>query len=243
FVERVQAAFSTWLQRRFGPMSTLPYLPRPVLGHHVPHYLAHHLGQPGTERVALLVIDGMAIDQWRILRDTLDGHNIDEHAIFSWIPTLTQIGRQAIFSGRVPMEFATSIDGTHREPIYWSNFWQAAGLKATEIAYCAPQGDREPFEQSCERLLQASESPKIRVIGAVVTMIDQNLHGVVGGSAALNAVVEQWAHSQKFAVLVNRLLEVGYIVFVTADHGNVAARGIGKPNVGVTAQQRGERAH
>jgi hypothetical protein len=72
----------------------------------VPHYLAHHLGQPGTERVALLVIDGMAIDQWRILRDTLDGFHVDEHAIFSWIPTLTQIGRQAIFSGRVPLEFA-----------------------------------------------------------------------------------------------------------------------------------------
>jgi hypothetical protein len=146
FVERVQAAFSTWLLRRFGPMSTLPYLPRPVLGHHVPHYLAHHLGQPGTERVALLVIDGMAIDQWRILRDTLDGFHVDEHAIFSWIPTLTQIGRQAIFSGRIPLEFATSIEGTHREPQHWSNFWQDRGLPERAIRYLKPQGKKESFE-------------------------------------------------------------------------------------------------
>src|SRR5690606_39991248 len=67
-------------------------------------------------------------DQWRILRGTFDGHHIDEHAIFSWIPTLTQIGRQAIFSGRIPMEFATSIEGTDREPVHWSNFWQDRGL-------------------------------------------------------------------------------------------------------------------
>jgi hypothetical protein len=243
FVARVQASFSSWLQRRFGPMSTLPYLPRPVLGHHVPHHLAHHLGKPGTERVALLVIDGMAIDQWRILRDTLDGHHIDEHAIFSWIPTLTQIGRQAIFSGRVPMEFATSIEGTHREPMHWSNFWQDQQLPPSAISYVKPQGDREPFTDFATRLIDAASSNAIRVLGGVVTQIDQSLHGVVGGSPVLHAIVEQWAQSGELTMLVRELIQRRYTVYLTADHGNVAGRGIGKPDVGVTAEQRGERAH
>ena len=30
---------------------------------------------------------------------------------------------------------------------------------------------------------------------------------------------------------------------LTADHGNVEGIGIGKPNVGVTADERGERVH
>jgi hypothetical protein len=242
FVARVQAAFSKWLQRRFGPMSTLPYLPRPVLGHHVPHYLAHHLGQPGTERVALLVMDGMAIDQWRVLRDTLGGYHIDEHAIFSWIPTLTQIGRQAIFSGRVPMEFATSIEGTHREPAHWSNFWQDRGLPSRAIRYVKPQGDGEPFGSVMARLIDAAE-PHVQVIGGVVGLIDQSLHGVVRGSRGLHAVVEEWAQSGELPQLVDALDARGFAVFLTADHGNVFGRGFGKPNVGATAQQRGERAH
>lgn len=243
FVERVQAAFSTWLQRRFGPMSTLPYLPRPVLGHHVPHYLAHHLGQPGTERVALLVIDGMAIDQWRILRDTLDGHHIDEHAIFSWIPTLTQIGRQAIFSGRVPMEFATSIEGTHREPVHWSNFWQDRGLPERAIRYLKPQGKKESFEPLAADILGAADDSAVRVIGAVIGLIDQSMHQVGLGTPGLHGLVEVWSRTKQLAGLVDTLVQRGFAVFITADHGNTFGRGFGKPDVGATAQQRGERAH
>ncbi len=242
FVERVQAAFSTWLLRRFGAMSTLPYLPRPVLGHHVPHYLAHHLGQAGTERVALLVIDGMAIDQWRILRDAFDSYHMDEYAIFSWIPTLTQIGRQAIFSGRIPFEFASSIEGTHRESVHWSNFWQDHGLADRAIRYVKPQGDGEPTRAVIERLLEGAEQ-EVKALAGVIGFVDQSLHHVGRGTRGLHAIVEDWAESGELANLVDGLLLRGFTVFLTADHGNVLGRGFGKPNVGVTAQQRGERAH
>lgn len=243
FAVQVQGAFASWLLRRFGPMSTLPYLPRPVLGHHVPHYLAHQLGQPGSERVALLVIDGMAIDQWRILRDTLQGHPIDEQAIFSWIPTLTQIGRQAIFSGRVPMEFAASIEGTHREAQHWSNFWQDRGLPARAIHYVQPQGKKESIEPLSEAILEAAADPAVRVIGAVIGLIDQAMHQVGLGTPGLHALVEVWARTKQLATLVNALIMRGYAVYITADHGNTFGRGFGKPDVGATAQQRGERAH
>lgn len=241
--ERAQTAFSSWLLRHFGPMSTLPYLPRPVLGHHVPHYLAHHLGRTGMDRVALLVIDGMAVDQWRILRDSFDGHLVDEHAIFSWIPTLTQIGRQAIFSGRMPLEFATSIDGTHREPLYWSNFWQDRGLPERAIRYVKPQGKKESLDAVAEDMLNAAADSSIRVIGAVIGVIDQSMHEVGLGTPGLHGLVEVWSRTRQLAGLVDELLERGVAVFITADHGNVFGRGFGKPNVGVTAEQRGERVH
>lgn len=243
FVERVQTAFSTWILRHFGPMSTLPYLPRPVLGHHVPHYLAHHLGQAGTERVALLVIDGMAIDQWHILQDSFDGHHIDEHAIFSWIPTLTQISRQAIFSGRIPLEFTSSIEGTHRESLHWSNFWLDRGLPERAIRYLIPQGKKESFEPLSADILSAADDGDVRVVGAVIGLIDQSMHQVGLGTPGLHGLVEVWCRTKQLAGLVDALLQRGFAVFITADHGNVFGRGIGKPDVGVTAQQRGERAH
>lgn len=243
FAHCVQTVFSSWLLRRFGPMSTLPYLPRPVLGHHVPHYLAHYLGQTGTERIALLVIDGMAIDQWRILRDSLDRFHVDEHAIFSWIPTLTQIGRQAIFSGRIPLEFATSIEGTHREPLHWSNFWQDRGLPKRAIRYLKPQGKKEAFEPLAEDILNAADDGTVSVIGAVIGLIDQSMHQVGLGTPGLHGLVEVWSRTKQLAGLVDALLQRGFAVFITADHGNVFGRGFGKPDVGATAQQRGERAH
>jgi hypothetical protein len=39
------------------------------------------------------------------------------------------------------------------------------------------------------------------------------------------------------------LLDRGFEVILTADHGNVEGIGIGKPNVGVIADERGQRAH
>ena len=243
FVLQTQDAFATWISCHFGSMSSLPYLPRPVLGHHVPHYLAHHLGRAGCERVALLVIDGMAIDQWRVLQDSLGGFPMEEHAIFSWIPTLTQIGRQAIFSGRIPLEFAASIEGTHREPQLWSNFWQDQGLQRSAIQYIKPQGKKEAFERLATDVLGAAEDPRVKVVGAVIGLIDQNMHQTGLGTAGLHGLVDVWANTKQLHRLLGDLLRRGMTVFLTADHGNVFGRGFGKPNVGVTAQQRGERAH
>jgi hypothetical protein len=37
--------------------------------------------------------------------------------------------------------------------------------------------------------------------------------------------------------LIDSLLEQGFTVYVTADHGNVAAKGIGRPNVGTVPEE------
>ena len=243
FTHRVQDAFSNWLLSHFGPMSSLPYLPKPVLGHHVPHYLAHQRCQADCERLALLVIDGMAIDQWRIVQGSLEGYQVEEHAIFSWIPTLTQIGRQAIFSGRIPLEFAASIQGTHREPHLWANFWQDQALPPHAIRYIKPQGKKESFEPLADSILAAADDNRVKVIGAVIGLIDQNMHQVGLGLPGLHGLVDVWAKTKQLSNLVGGLLERGMTVFITADHGNTFGRGFGKPNVGVMAQQRGERAH
>jgi hypothetical protein len=39
------------------------------------------------------------------------------------------------------------------------------------------------------------------------------------------------------------LLDRGFEIILTADHGNVEGLGIGKPNVGATGNERGERVH
>ena len=46
-----------------------------------------------------------------------------------------------------------------------------------------------------------------------------------------------------FRRLVSLLHENGFEVCMTADHGNIEALGMGKPNVGDIADERGQRAH
>jgi hypothetical protein len=69
------------------------------------------------------------------------------------------------------------------------------------------------------------------------------LHGIVNGTDGMHAGVRHWAKRGSLRRLLDALLERGFEVILTADHGNVEGVGIGKPNVGATADERGERVH
>jgi hypothetical protein len=210
------------------------------MGHHILGFLAHFYRQSPDHKAALLVIDGMAIDQWRILEGDFSGFHLDEHAIFSWVPTLTSVSRQAIFSGRLPSEFSASIYNTSKESAHWANFWNAEQVPAGDFAYVKPQGDSEVFESLRGRVLAAALGGA-RVLGAVIGQIDQSLHGLPGGTGSLHAVVSSWSKTQELKNLVSELIAMDFTVFLTSDHGNVYGTGCGKPSIGETAEQRGER--
>ena len=59
----------------------------------------------------------------------------DEQTCFAWLPTVTSVSRQAIFSGLKPREFDDSIERTDKEESLWKTFWQNEGLKANEVMY------------------------------------------------------------------------------------------------------------
>ena len=54
--------------------------------------------------------------------------------------------------------------------------------------------------------------------------------------------VRQWAAEGFLSALLDLLLSNGFLVFLTADHGNVESVGCGRPKEGMTAEVRGERA-
>lgn len=57
----------------------------------------------------------------------------------------------------------------------------------------------------------------------------------------MQTMLRHWAHTGELSALLNLLFENGFDVWITADHGNTEARGIGKPNLGLSAEERGER--
>jgi PglZ domain len=241
---QIEYSFQTWLQSHYSSLSSLSPWPRPVMLHHVPRFLAHGMNSTLSGKRALVVVDGLSLDQWMAIRQKLPLRvwSPDEGALFAWVPTLTSVSRQSIFAADPPFFFASSIETTQKEEKQWTRFWEDQGLRKAEVAYLC-QKDKEPDDALIDRVREQIENPKCRVLAVVVGTVDLMLHGAATGMDGLHAGVRNWALRGSLAKLIGMLVDAGFDLALTADHGNVEARGFGKPNVGATAEQRGERVH
>ena len=238
--QRSDERLISWITRHYSDLPSLPAASAPVMLHQVPRFLSMRRGASGN-KVALLVFDGMAIDQWVQIREHIHGRApklvFDEGACFAWLPTLTAVSRQALFSGLKPREFADSIAGTGSEPSLWSRFWQDQGLRVSESLY------RKAIRRidQLDELAEALSKPSLKAAGLVVDTIDEIVHGAVLGKRGIASQIDSWCASGFVEQLFALLLDRGFQVYLTADHGNVEAIGVGRPNQGVIAEACGER--
>jgi hypothetical protein len=67
------------------------------------------------------------------------------------------------------------------------------------------------------------------------------MHGLELGIAGMHNQVCQWTQQPYLKTLIDLLLDLGFRVYLTSDHGNVEAEGLGRPAEGAVADLRGER--
>lgn len=236
---RVHTAFTDWLSKRYAGLINLPPVP-PVMLHHLPRFFAHEVCENDCSKIAFVIIDGLAMDQWLVVRDVLQsrqpGLRFVENAIFAWAPSLTSVSRQAAFSGKPPIFFPDSIQTTNKEPNLWAQFWMDNGLDDNEILYVKGLGDA-----LTDSLFTDITCGKVRVAGIVVDKVDRIMHGMEMGTAGMHNQVRQWATEPFLENLLVALCDNGFLVYLTSDHGNIEARGCGRPSEGCVADIRGER--
>jgi len=236
---QVDAGFAAWLLKRYAGLINLPPVP-PVMLHHLPRFLARQIGEDRDAKIALLVVDGLAIDQWLVVRSALalrqPGFRFREQAVFAWIPSLTSVSRQATFAGKAPIFFPNSIQTTDKEPALWAQFWADQGFMPNEVVYIKGLGDG-----SLNTVSEVLSHPKARVAGLVVDKVDKIMHGMEMGTAGMQNQVRQWAQQPYLNTLLDLLLDRGFRVYLTSDHGNFEAEGCGRPAEGAVADVRGER--
>jgi len=236
---QVDANFTAWLFKRYAGLVNLPSVP-PVMLHHLPRFLARQVDEDRNAKIALIIMDGLAMDQWLVVRSALASRQpsfqFREQAVFAWIPSLTSVSRQAAFAGKAPIFFPNSIQTTDKEPALWSQFWADQGFTPNEIVYFKGLGDG-----SLETVSEALSHPKARVAGLVVDKVDKIMHGMEMGTAGMHNQVGQWAQQPYLTTLLDLLLDRGFRIYLTSDHGNVEAEGCGRPAEGAVADLRGER--
>lgn len=240
--DEIELRFGEWMHARYASIHSLPHLPRPTTVDKIARFLAHHRTRCDGGKLALVVVDGLALDQWLVVRQSLRDVSVEEAQAFAWVPTLTSVSRQSIFAGEPPYFYAQSLGTTQKEPHHWIRFWDDQGLRGSAVVYVC-QKKQEPDAAFVARTREAAEHSQCKVIGAVVGTVDQMMHGTVTGTGGMHAGVRHWAQQGHFNELIQLLLDLKFDVFVTADHGNVEGAGMGKPDVGAIAEERGERVH
>ena len=238
--DALNTTFAAWLADHYSSLINLPPT-NPAMLHHVPRRLARDIEDSGSSRAALIVVDGLALDQWVTIRQLLQKQDANlvmrESATFAWIPTLTSVSRQSIFSGKPPLYFPSSINSTNSEEKLWKQFWEGHGLSRLDVAYQRGLGDGD----AAGVLDSAIHPGKTKVVGLVVDKVDKIMHGMQLGSAGMHNQIKQWCHAGFLSAMVGQLLDYGYEVWLTADHGNIQCDGKGRPSEGVIAETRGER--
>jgi len=237
--DQIDSLFLSWVQERYAGLHFQPPSP-PVVIHHVPRALERNVREDGKGRVALVVIDGLALDQWVVLRDVLQVQRpqfvFREGAVFAWLPTMTSVSRQALFAGKPPLNFPNSIFRTDKESFLWTQFWGDHGLAQKEMGYLKGLG-----EGTYDDVVAFIEDRDVRALGLIVSKIDRIMHGMELGSVGMQNQVRLWATQGYMAGLLDILLDSGFYVTIVSDHGNVEAEGIGLPSEGSVADLRGER--
>lgn len=239
--DALNETFATWLRGHYASLIALPPI-RPAMGHHLARLLAREMEDSGGKRIALIVVDGLSLDQWVTVRQILHWQNSDliirESATFAWIPTLTSVSRQAIFFGKSPQFFPASINSTDSEEKLWQQFWTDNGLSRPEIAYKRGLGSGDVSKD-----LDETVNPgQTKAVGLVVDMVDKIMHGMQLGAVGMHGQVAQWCQGGYLGKLIDYLLDHDYDVWLTSDHGNIECEGKGRPTEGVLVEIRGARA-
>ncbi len=258
----IDDSFVEWLAVQYTQLAGRA-LPTPHHLFHVPAKLARDLRMDPHARMALLVLDGLSLADWLLIRSVWEPRHpnwrIEETYILAQVPSITGVSRQALISGMRPNELTRELIERPREERAWEAFWQRQALPREGSSYA-----RLPDVVGAD-YPAAITSRRTRALCLISTVIDDIVHGATQGAAGVHAALTVWLSPnadkrqdkgaadsgaateavQQGSVwiegLIDLLLAEGYTVTVTGDHGHVEAIGVGNPREGVLASTRSKR--
>lgn len=243
---KLDAVFTSWLTDKYSSLATQK-LPTPHHVHHVPHYMSYLRSQGSAQKVALLVMDGMSLTDWLLLKSVWASRQANwkmkENLVLAQIPTITAISRHALISGLRPADFYHPNAAKATEAKAWDSFWMREGG--------LPENTIDLLALRLEKNDPAPEitNPRLQALCLIERQLDEIMHGSMLGAMDHQATVNLWLsqnnsgiNSTKLENVINLLLDENFTVFLSSDHGHCEAYGIGKPSEGLMAQSRGRRA-
>lgn len=206
-IKSLNESFQNGLISRYtGAIASNHLLKAKAVNKVLPHIAASYSNQ---DKVSLIVVDGMAYWQYVVLREHLSksGISTQDSSIYSWLPSITMLSRQAIFRGDSPLQDYKQNPGN--ESKLWSEFWEKKGIIAADIQYIYDGDDFDIFSTT-------------KRLALVTVELDEKMHASTDNSD-LMALTENWA--RRFVDKIATLKNAGFVVYLTTDHGNLLSKG------------------
>ncbi|TNF50598.1 MAG: PglZ domain-containing protein [Bacteroidetes bacterium] len=205
--KEINSPFQDYLKQSYSSLHSSNYFKSPKIVSKILPFIANQK----IEKQALVVIDGMAYWQYEMLKKELDNSLIsNDGSTYAWIPSITQLSRQAIFRGANP-DSGYKQNPTNEERLFKA-FWMKEGISEEMIGYT--HGIPESLNYSLSK--QA----------IVITDLDDQMHGA-SDLGMLRVTTNYLFEKKSIITLINDLTDNGYTVYLTADHGNIQAKGYG----------------
>lgn len=234
-INDVNSKFQSWLTKNFDPTVSLSPYPKPKMVHQIPDFMNH---SDYNQKKALIVMDGMSFTQWYIINEYLINNHFKTEVspTLTWIPSITSVSRQSIFSGKIPLNFSDTISTTNYEERQWKDFWVDNGFSKSDIYYQRALGSSNYIETDLQYVLRNKN-----IIGCVIDSIDRFMHAAQQGLWSVHSELKYWLDKGFLLSFLNDLVQNDFEVYITSDHGNLESQGIGRINQGILANSKGER--
>ena len=217
----VNSLFWDFVERKYGSLSG-------VVSTAAPPILPKFFDLPLRKKTALVVADGMSLFDFEVLSRHMAGFCWEFSGSFALIPTSTSFSRQSLLSGKYPSQLENPFSLSREEKEF----------------YAAAQNREIPKQRLFYgRGWDAQPGPGVFLAAIIVNDVDNMVHGQKQGRAGMLQSMTLLAREGKFQALFRRLLDSGFDVILTSDHGNTCCTGIGSPgSLGVEVQTRSKRA-
>lgn len=204
-IKEANEKFQEHILSKYAQIKNSNPIKRPQIVSKILDYIDFNYKQ---DAIALIVIDGLSFWQYALIKNRLSG-NKKEEITFSWIPSITQLSRQAIFRGSSPLE--SYKQNPTNESKLWKDYWKSKNFNDFEILY---QHDT----------INVSNIDGIKRLGIVYKDLDDYMHSSNDYNDLLK-LTENWFVRSKLQETIQDLLSKGFRVIITSDHGNIQAKG------------------
>lgn len=177
---------------------------------------------------ALICFDCMSYEEWHVIKQNLKetSFTFHEHYSFSMLPSETKYSSTALFAGLPPKDIKTLpfINGMH-----WKNEERLFKNKLTQMNL----SESDIFFQRCIEpnhitINNYNDFKDFKAIGIVFSFIDRFIHhNFLHDKNLIMKNINHIMKTGKLQELITSLLNQGFNVYLTSDHGNKLAQGNG----------------
>lgn len=172
---------------------------------------------------ALICFDCMGFEEWNVIKDYLTEKlnlKFNENYSFSMLPSDTSFSRTSLFSGLLPIQIdELDMKNKNEEKLFKNSLKQNFDISDSDVFFQRYSGPLDiPEDYAFE---------DFKAVGIIFSFIDEFVHGKIMNKSYIISVLEKYLEQNHLEEIIQSLLNKGFYVYFSSDHGNIYAEGNG----------------